>query len=522
MSDKDAANFGTSQRDGDPVFRQPRKRVDMNLFVQQIEKDATKGLRKVYASKNLFTSSKRPRVALSIDYRKTSYEKSFLFQEEGNGKVKHYLKKLKPEKGTEHIHNLARDTDADAFFKENGFVVVQLENDPVIRESRASKFITNVWNETMEDCCWREEPIMITNPEILKAMRNDKGSENMRKQIMAIMKKQCKNHWFFQHKEGAPASCRAFHNRFAWKYRGDTHALNFAIAAMETDKLYCNIDRAIIAPPGAGCDKMPHSKRDLTAGPDSKDFSIEGEYYAVDAEFLAIPTSHKHFVKIRDEHFEKCQEQYPNADKFDVEFCLDLDNDPLNLARQCKVYKIPAGCTVLWHSELLRATRKNRSKSIMFGQKLGYSKIPTSHTQQSDQNGAFKEVVARYDCWRYGSSPVFYPSGEEVHLYPPTFRDRPSAWAEICDRISQSKCEGKLKMIETPLFVPSPHAEMIALHVEEERPDKNLSKHIPFPLTQETKELLVGAEHVSKFEWNSNYIVDMFVLDKVKEVGTTV
>ena len=314
------------------------------------------------------------------------------------------------------------------------------------------------------------------------------------KQIIAVMKKQFKNHWFLQHKEGAPASCRAFNNRWAWTYRGNNLCEEFARKAMLTDDLYCNIDRAIITPPGAGCDKMPHSKRLPFQKPE--DFSIEAEYYAVDTEFLAIPGSHKLFWDLRRGN----ADFHDDLDKDDVEFCLDVDNDPMDLKEQCKAYNVPQGCIVFWHSDLLRATRKNRKSSIIFGQKLGYTRIyPSDNPQNASDDKPSSVAFSRYEIWRKGLSPRLYPSGEQVHLYPKIFREKPSAWAEICDRISQSKSEGKLKMTETPLLTPSHDGGMLALHVEE----IPAREYIPFPLSEVGKALLVGKKHVKLFGWNT-------------------
>jgi len=431
---------------------------------------------------------------VAMQETKRSHQTRALFSERSHEPTRTFMKKLQVEPGEDHVFNLDNDEVAALeHFDQKGFVVIHLNMDQEQQSRRAERFITNVWNETMQDSFWREEPVMITDPSILKAMKYDKGSEALMKKINAVMRKQFKNQWFFQHGEGAPASCRAFHNNIAWVFRQDDIAFELATALLGTNNLYYNIDRAIITPPGAGYDKMPHSRR----ARDSNDgeFSLEGEYYAVDAEFVGIPGSHKHFIKYRRDHLNGNLA----LENSTVEFCLDVEKDPTNLSKECKVYKVPAGCTVFWHSDLLRATRKNRKKSIVFGQKLGYSKVETRKAPGEEKRAPPPEAHRRYQVWKTGSSPEFYPSGDKVHLFPEVFRDRPSDWAEICDRISQHKSDKKLNIYETPLLKPGHNGEMKALQVDEVA-RKN---HVPMFLNDLGRALLVGEEHVNDFLWNT-------------------
>lgn len=229
---------------------------------------------------------------------------------------------------------------------------------------------------------------------------------------------------------GACCDPTVFHLPGVWGIRQDPDIYRIASTIAGETRLWVDINRSIQKLPGEGDNEFLHwDFNPFTAvkHPERPEFEpkgVCGKVVYTESRFVCVPGTHtwKFLEKMTAEY----ADLYPHVKPGDPKFGLDMEKpDPLNLvARKCRV-RIPAGCLIFWNPKLLHGQEKTPlTDQVEYGCYLGM--FPAGARERYREVSGKDELVDRMDSFKNGCAPRLWPSFDEIHYYPNSFKRFPN------------------------------------------------------------------------------------------------
>ena len=245
--------------------------------------------------------------------------------------------------------------DLHNYYLENGLVVIKILDDSLCKE-----LVLEQWRNILLKQPWKEEyriRVRGKNGCILDIDSPEDRTEFLRI-VMEPLSKETREHfeqgWCLHRGFGACCDPCVFHLPLVWSIRQNPNLYDIASRLMGRTELWVDINRSIQKLPGQGDDEFLH----WDFNPFHPDAQCEaspgvcGKACYTRSRFVAVlgthtPDCHRRFADAYRQH-------YPGVKPADRKFGLRPDRpDPLGLARQRRVFEVPAGCVVLWSPLLL-------------------------------------------------------------------------------------------------------------------------------------------------------------------------
>ena len=224
---------------------------------------------------------------------------------------------------------------------------------------------------------------------------------------------------------GACADDAVFNLEGTWGVRQDEDLYALASSVIGTPDLFVSIDRAITKLPQQGNNEFAHWDVNVFyPGEDeeqetAKLVSIHGKVCYTPSRVLIAPGTHKEaFLRQVKETYKPL---YPHVKKEDKLVELDKNKpDPMGLLGKLRQFRVPAGCAVFWHKDLLHGQKKTPADECPeYGAYISYR--PAKPRKEYKEECGVDEMQDRFQSFLKGKAPKLYPSLKEVHLYPKMF-----------------------------------------------------------------------------------------------------
>jgi len=354
--------------------------------------------------------------------------------------------------------------DIQAFYEENGFVLIQL------LDRRAC---TNAIKEQVEKILlkqpWEERLIVldpVTKTEIVYSPETSDAYVDalIQPEIRSKVLKGYKDAFPFHRGFGACCDPVVFNLDTVWQIRENPDIVHNAasLIGVRKEDLWVDINRSIHKLPTEGDNAFLHW--DLQKfGPYQPDTSVQGKVLYSTGQFVCVPGSHTE--KFHDLFNREYRSAYSEMIRKNLAMTkLDPEKpDPLDLISKTCSFRIPAGCCVFWSTNLLHGHKKTpRYAGPEFGMYLGYmmkndrpaykkiadkvkaADIETYGTESELWNRPTTEIEDRIYSYEHGVAPILWPSLEPIQFYPKKFRNYPTILAAY---VSRMKAEDQQKYL---------------------------------------------------------------------------
>jgi len=235
--------------------------------------------------------------------------------------------------------NLLETCKFKTTFKENGIVVIK----GVISSDMVKQCKADIW-ETVLDYPYKPE---------IKEQLDLKDIETLRK------------YYPMTGGFGALTIPPAFHTKGQWMVRQDPSVVGVFSTLLNTNDISVHFDRISFKLPGQGEREFCHWDSDPWSWPEEEYESLQGILTLTPTSFFAVPKTNtnvfrKKFIKV-----------YPKSKRKDQYF-IQKNNDPFNLLKKVKEYKLNPGDLVIWSNRLLHEARKNTTNSIRMAHYISF------------------------------------------------------------------------------------------------------------------------------------------------------
>jgi hypothetical protein len=270
---------------------------------------------------------------------------------------------------------------------------------------------------------------------------------------------------------GFGASCdpASFLRDGNYAIRQDPGIYAIAAAILGFPNLWFDLNRTIAKLPGEGEDEFLHWDLDAFFGTfASAPSSVSGKVCFSDSRFVAVPGTHT--PEFQRAFLENYKQLYPRAKPNAAKTALAFDKpDPLRLIHRTREYPVPAGCCVLWNTQLLHGQKKTPlDHPIEYGIYLGYMRA-ASRPAYARKCGVH-ELDDRIRAFLTGTAPLLWPSFDTIHFYPFRYKNFPKLLQAFIDKLREDHPSITTRSTKDGKVVP---------HLE----PWPVTRHVPFELS---------------------------------------
>jgi ectoine hydroxylase-related dioxygenase (phytanoyl-CoA dioxygenase family) len=319
-------------------------------------------------------------------------------------KQKNFLKKKK-------FNNYKLTDNQLEFFKKNGFIIIK----NVINSTDTQEFKKEIW-DTIYNIPFSQEI-------------KDKIDFDFRDYDKDLTEKDIQNiNTFYPNidKFGTMNLPPFFHLNNMWKVRQNPEIFTKFAQLLKNHKIWCSLDRVSVKLPGNGNSEFCHWDSDPWYWEEQKFEPLQGILSLCDTSFFCCPGSHSlDFV----EKFKKSYNYLkPTKGKREYVSLKKGANDPFNLSKSIKEYKLGPGDLIIFSNRLLHESKQNNSKKIRYVQYISFEPARNNQNneiysnnerkiQEKYRKSKIEEIDDRINSYLTGKNPIYLPSGCNMSIF---------------------------------------------------------------------------------------------------------